>query len=70
MNIYVKDNDECLIIIYTHLLYIFCIITFYFYHFIKEFASVSLDNQLRVWDLKLTIPSIIHIINAGPGMKH
>jgi WD repeat-containing protein 61 len=32
-----------------------------------EFASVSLDNQLRVWDLKLTIPSIIHIINAGPA---
>ncbi|OUM62710.1 hypothetical protein PIROE2DRAFT_10918, partial [Piromyces sp. E2] len=25
------------------------------------------DNQLRIWDLKLTIPSIIHIINAGPA---
>ncbi|ORX57924.1 WD40 repeat-like protein [Piromyces finnis] len=33
----------------------------------SEFASVSLDNQLRVWDLKLTIPSIIHVINAGPA---
>jgi WD repeat-containing protein 61 len=30
-----------------------------------EFASSSLDNQFRIWDLKLAIPSIIHVINAG-----